>query len=186
MNELDLVVACHCEQHPQMHIKKTDNTIEPLSNKVTYVDPQCRDKTWESIPSLSKKYVWGENCSVYMELRLGARTLRRGGDPQLLNILRESYRILKAGGIVMFPFENWFYSEESIETLKNAPEIKSQYTISIIEAKDAPFILGHLARTTRNWTFPDENVIIFTKRATMGGLNRKKKRCVTRKKRAIR
>jgi len=168
-----------------MHIKKPGNIIEPLSNKVTYVDPQCADRTWAEIPSLSKKYVWGENCSVYSELRLGARVLKRSGDPQLLNILRESYRILKPGGFVMFPLESGLYSKESIETLKEAPEIKPQYTISIVEARDSPFILGHLSRPTGEWTFTKENVIIFTKKETVGGFKKKKRRA-TRKKRAIR
>lgn len=183
MNEEELVIACHCERMGQMYIKNQDDSIEPLSDNITYVDPTCKDKTWESIPSLSMKYVWGENCPVYTEFRLGKRAFKRCQDAQLLNILRESYRILKSEGIIIFPLETNYYSEESIETLRETSEINSRYKITIVSIKDAPFILGHKSEVGSRWTFPNENVIIFTKKEEGGGRKNKTRRKKTLRRR---
>ena len=189
MDESKLVIACHCEKYPQMYLVNPDNTIgKDLSTEVTYVDPHaCPGKTWERIAPESKKYVWGENCSVYTELRLATKYLNsRSGDPQLLNILRESYRILEEGGIVIFPLETGMYTEESVEFIRGHKEIKSKYTISIIDVKDAPFRLGH-SYDENVTSIPKEKLIIFLKKSVSGGLRYKRKsRKLTRRKRLTR
>jgi len=186
MDESKLVIACHCEKYPQMYLVNPDNTIgKNLSTEVTYVDPHaCPGKTWERIATASKKYVWGENCSVYTELRLATKYLiPRYHDAQLLNILRESYRILEEGGIVIFPLETGMYTEGSVEFIRGHKEIKSKYTVSIIDVKDAPFRLGH-SYDEKVTSIPKEKLIIFLKKSVTGGLRYKRKsRKISRRKR---
>jgi hypothetical protein len=189
MDESKLVIACHCEKYPQMYLVNPDNTIgKDLSTEVTYVDPHaCPGKTWERIAPESKKYVWGENCSVYMELRLSTKNrIARSYDSQLLNILRESYRILEKDGIVIFPLETGMYTEESVEIIRNDTEVKSKFTVSIIDVKDAPFRLGH-SYDEKVTSIPKEKLIIFLKKSVTGGIRYKRKsRKLTRRKRLTR
>ncbi|NDB82128.1 MAG: hypothetical protein EB127_05205 [Alphaproteobacteria bacterium] len=175
MDESKLVIACHCEKHSQLHYVNPDNTIgKPVGIDVTYVDPICPNKTWDQIAPNSKKYVWGENCPVYGEFRLGAKRLRRGQDPQLLNILRESYRILENEGFVVFPLGALMYNLDAIESLKKDPEINSTYTISITNAL---FRLAQVSDVDKShWGIPDENVIIFKKKPVAGGKRKIRKR----------
>jgi hypothetical protein len=181
MDETKLVIACHCESMNPIHFINPDNSIgNQVSKNVTYVDPSCDGKTWDRILPKSKQFIWGENCPVYSEFRLGSKSLRKGNDIQLLNILKESYRILEDGGIVLFPLESMFYTDETISQISNDDEIKSMYNIAIINATESPFRLGHYIEVTESWQIPNENIIIFMKKLTAGGrkkrLNRKRRK----------
>ena len=155
---------------PQMHLVKQDGTIgRELSEDITYVDPSCRGKTWERIASNSKDYVWGEICPVYTSFMRGKKQLERPvGDEQLLNILKESHRILKPGGSAIFGEMSDFINKDSIKELADYPKIKSHWKVSIEKANKFTFNLAHKSDTGGFYTTKDE-LIIFTKRAAAGG-----------------
>jgi hypothetical protein len=106
----ELVIACHCEVHEKLYLYNPDGSSRPLDGE-TYVDPdECPDKTWDKIPSNSKQIIWGQSCPVYSAFRLGSK------HSELEPILRESLRVLKLGGVVVFPL-----SQKKKEEIKFYP-----------------------------------------------------------------
>ena len=181
----EVVIACHCETMPQMHKINHDGSIgHEVGPDITYVDTSCEGKTWERIEAESKAYVWGENCPVYGSFMFGTSRLNRPiGDEALLDILRESHRILKPGGCVVFGDED--FNMEHVKALKKYPKIKSHWKIMVKKATEFPINFVHKSKTEGVYSIKKE-LIIFTKRAQAGGrrkstMKRRKIRHHTRK-----
>lgn len=164
-----------------MHLVNRDGTIgRELSEDITYVDPSCSGKTWERVDSNSKDYVWGENCPVYTAFMRGKKQLERPvGDEQLLNILKESHRILKPGGSAIFGEMSDFINKDNIKELADYPKIKSHWKVDVQKANKFPMNLAHKSDTGGFYTTKEE-LIIFTKRAPAGGrrLRKSKMKCL--------
>ena len=175
----EVVIACHCETMPQMHLVKHDGTIgRELTSDITYVDPSCDGKTWERIESNSKDYVWGENCPVYTAFMRGTPQIQRPiGDEQLLNILQESYRILKPGGSAIFGEMSDFIKKDKIKEIADYPKIKPHWKVRIKKASKFPINLAHKSKVGGFYTTKEE-LIIFTKRAPAGGRRKSKMKCL--------
>jgi SAM-dependent methyltransferase len=167
---------------PQMHKINHDGSVgHELGPDITYVDPSCEGKTWERIEAGSKSYVWGENCPVYTSFMRGTPQLNRPiGDEQLLNILRESHRILKPGGCVVFGEMSDFINKDNIKEIADYPKIKPDWKVRIKKAKKFLINFAHKSDVGGFYTTKEE-LIIFTKRAQAGG-----KRKGTMKRRKIR
>ena len=171
----DVVIACHCETMPKMHKINHDGSIgHELGPDITYVDTSCEGKTWERIEAGSKKYVWGENCPVYTAFMRGTPQLNRPvGDEQLLNILRESHRILKPGGCVVFGDLSDYIKKDKIKEIADYPKIKPDWKVRIEKATEFPINFAHKSDVGGVYT-TKEVLIIFTKRAQAGGRRRSK------------
>jgi hypothetical protein len=175
----DVVIACHCEEkYGKIHEVDRDGSIgREVSEDITYVDPSCEGKTWERIESGSKAYVWGENCPVYGSFMFGTSRLNRPiGDEALLDILRESHRILKPGGSVVFGDVD--FNMEHVKALKKYPKIKPHWKIKVTKANKFPINFSHKSKSEGVYSIKEE-LIIFTKRGQAGG---KRKSTVKRRK----
>jgi hypothetical protein len=177
----DVVIACHCEEkYGKMHKVNRDGSVgHELGPDITYVDKSCEGKSWERIEAGSKAYVWGENCPVYTAFMRGTPQLNRPvGDEQLLNILRESHRILKPGGCVVFGEMSDFINKDNIKEIADYPKIKPDWKVRIKKANKFPINFAHKSDVGGFYTTKEE-LIIFTKRGQAGG---KRKSTVKRRK----
>ena len=155
----ELVIACHCEVYEKLYFYNPDGSSRPLDGE-TYVDPdECPDKTWDKIPSNSKQIIWGQFCPVYSAFRLGSK------HSELEPILRESLRVLKLGGVVIFPL-----SQKKKEEIKFYPAFDG-FRINIKENDGLPVNIGiEDSNIKRNSPF----LIIYTKISKGGGKMRLK------------
>ena len=103
IDESELVIVCHSRNHPKLSYAKGDKLIKPLGEKVKYVDPyHYKDDNWKQFTDLSKKYIWGWHCPVIPALD-SPLIVRPGFTTEtLIEILINSYRVLKPGGKLIF------------------------------------------------------------------------------------
>jgi hypothetical protein len=181
MSDSNIVVACHCKVHKQLyHVKADGKRGHPLGNGAIYIDPHvCPENPWSSVKEASIDYVWGENCSVYMQLTHGLQIIKKGKTVDLKNsrndeesasqvlfrILNESFRVLKEGGRVIFGEVNEIPgSLKEKEALINAhPEISPRYSVEIVPALGYDL---HLAQHLSRKLLPKSFLYVFTKKPT--------------------
>jgi hypothetical protein len=119
---------------------------------VSYVDIKCPDDTWNKIENESKMYVWGHNCPVYNVFRSNDRR-----DKLLVQILTESDRILKKGGLVIFR-SSFELSDEIYNFLKQKPIVKDKYDLTVIDSANFIFFISKIKKTESQLVeTPDSN-----------------------------
>lgn len=134
----EIVIACHCERlHAQMYHLKNGALDKVVG--ANYVDPECPETTWGDIEAESKTYVWGDNCPVGPQIRSGEIQ----EDCVLINILDESWRVLKKGGKVIFPGPYNTTMEEPMQALIDSGAFKHKWSFSVIKNEHFPFVLTH-------------------------------------------
>jgi hypothetical protein len=173
VDDSELVIACHCRSHPDLYIEEKDK-IRPLGPNVSYVDTKCPDDTWNKIENESKMYVWGHNCPVYNVFRSNDHR-----DKILVQILTESDRILKKGGLVIFR-SSFELSDEIYNFLKQKPIVKDKYDLTMIDTANFKFFISKIKKIGSQLVeTPDSNkdnynqMFIFTKKCSSGGSKEK-------------
>lgn len=109
--ESEIVIVCHCSKEyenkhdPLFYIDtKNKNIIKELGDDVKYVDvnPSCVNNKWENIGDESKMYIWGINCPI--NLSYSKIFSHKIFSHIIDDILKNSLRVLKKNGKVLFPF----------------------------------------------------------------------------------
>jgi hypothetical protein len=184
MSDSNIVVSCHCKLHKQLYHVKEDGKKGPaLGSGATYIDPYtCPETQWSSVKEASVDFVWGENCSVYIQLTHGLQLTKAGKTVQLKNsqnknvgsnqvlfrILNECYRVLKVGGKAIFG--DFGPITETVKTnlalIKANPEISAHYSVEVVPALGYEI---HLAQMYVRKFLPKSYLYVFTKKSVVGG-----------------
>ena len=167
MFDSELVVTCHCPVpiHPQIYYVENGKLGTPLGAGVNYVDPKCPENTWDKILDNSKTYVWGMYCPVY-PLLLYANYEVGLYVSVIVEILDNSYRVLKNGGSVVFPDEGIINSDRT-DKLSEILQFINRHTrfnnwkLSLINANEFPFNLGYINKS--NFLRIPNILYVFTK-----------------------
>ena len=178
IDESELVIVCHSRTHPKLFYAKGDELIKPLGEKVKYVDPyNCKDDNWKQFTDLSKKYIWGWHCPVVSTLKSPLIPEPGFTTKTLIEILINSYRVLKPGGKLIFAgdtyenkivndlqtfIDNLVYykydTEESDAILRS--NIEKKWIVTVEENADKfQFNLGYIKYSKQIHL----NLVIFTK-----------------------
>lgn len=110
----DTVIVCHCSKQYQNKddgkLHKTlyyFNTVtyenEEIEEDIKYIDIdiRCVNDKWNYIESNSKMYIWSINCPIYESYNND-----REESKVIDDILKNSLRVLKQNGKVIFPVNN--------------------------------------------------------------------------------
>ena len=149
MFDSELVVTCHCPvpKHPQIYYVESGALGAPLGAEVKYVDPKCPENTWDKIADNSKTYVWGMYCPVY-PLLLHANYEMAFSVNVVVELLDNSYRVLKNGGSVIFP-DNGIINSDRTDKLSEIQQFINTHTrfnnwkLTLINANEFSFNLGY-------------------------------------------
>lgn len=167
MFDSELVVTCHCPvpTHPQIYYVESGALGAPLGAEVKYVDPKCPENTWDKILDNSKTYVWGMYCPVY-PLLLHARYEMAFSVNVVVELLDNSYRVLKNGGSVIFPDDGIINSDRTdklseILQFINRRTIFNNWKLNLINANEFPFNLGYINKS--NFLRISNILYVFTK-----------------------
>lgn len=179
----EILIACHCEKHPQMYYVIGGVLHTPVSPEAQYVDPyECPEKTWDKIAENSKTYIWGVNCPVAMQIN----NVNITATGNLIGILDECWRVLKRGGQVIFPGRYEIGLVERVQALIDSNDaFRNKWRFSIIKAEDFTFSLGHI-NIYSGLPVIHPILAVFTKPASGGRskcktLKKRKRRSVSRK-----
>jgi len=102
---MDLLIACHCERlHSPLFIRiptgqQIPIELDPTIRSLEYIDIRCPEKPWSMIQEGSKDMIWTMHCPLYTEIYwadINATGILR-------EILTDSWRVLKPGGILAIP-----------------------------------------------------------------------------------
>jgi hypothetical protein len=102
---MDLLIACHCERlHSPLFTRiptgqQISIEFDPTIRSLEYVDVRCPEKPWSIIQAESKDMIWTMHCPLYTEIYwadINATGILR-------DILTDSWRVLKPGGILAIP-----------------------------------------------------------------------------------
>ena len=178
-----LVICCHCHKHEQLyHVNPDGSRGAAVGPEALYVDPyRCSDLTWERIGAGTIDVIWGENCPVYSQLTHGLRLMKKGKilnikngrhndgtSSALFSILRESHRILKPGGKVLFGDWGKITQEirKKVEQIAGDSIISESWNVQLINANESPV---HLAQISRSVINPKDYLYVFTKKTAFVG-----------------
>jgi len=173
MIDSELLVVCHCPvpTHPQIYYVDDGALGTPLGAEVSYVDSMaCEENKWDKIEDESKIYVWGMQCPIYPILEGDLRYY----DPEaywvrvFIEILNNSWRVLKNGGSVIFPRNGEINSDKRdklslIQRFINENERINNWNLTLINATDFLFNLGYINRS--NYLIIPDILYVFTKTA---------------------
>jgi len=124
-----------------MYYAKNGILDKEVGQEVQYVDPVCPEATWDKIATSSKTYVWGVNCPVVTDIANAFVT----EDGILFSILKESWRILKKSGQVVFPGKyGMHYTVDEFQNYINNNSMLNKWQFSIVKVEDFPISLGHI------------------------------------------
>jgi hypothetical protein len=172
MFDSELVIVCHCPvpTHPQIYYVESGKLGTPIGDGVKYVDPEsCPSNNWDTIEDNSKTYVWGIQCPVYpmLEGEVGYYNASFYWFGIFIDILNNSWRVLKNGGSLIFPTKKEMDSHKQdklsiIQQFINENErINNNWNLTLINANDYSFNLGYINRS-QILIIPD-TLYVFTK-----------------------
>jgi len=167
MLDSELVITCHCPvpTHPQIYYIENGDLGRPLGPEVKYVDPKCPENTWDKILDNSKTCVWGMYCPVY-PLLLNANYEVALFINVIVEILDNSYRVLKNGGSVVFPDNGTINSNrtdklsEILQFINGRTRFKN-WKLNLINANEFSFNLGYTNKS--NFLRIPNILYVFTK-----------------------
>jgi hypothetical protein len=195
MRDSNIVIACHCKVHEHLyHVKADGKKGNIVGDGAIYIDPHaCPEKPWSTVASNSVDFVWGENCSVYLQLTHGLQLTKKGHTAELKNgendtfsnrnlfrLLDESYRVLKTGGKVIFG-DFLALTQNVIDNaakINAHPRVAAHYTLEIVPALGYQI---HLAQTFLGKFIPKTYLYVFTKKPSSGGKRKTRTTKLTRK-----
>jgi len=166
MDDRDLVVVCHCKKHKQLyHIINGDMT-HPLGSEVQYVDPECKESTWDKIESNSKLYVYAAFCPVYRVIEFNKNSEDEEWSyslDTLLHILSGSYRVLENGGKVIFPRASGKSGKTilKVQDLINSIHGIGKWEISFFKENDAQISFPIVAYQEREDVIKDNDIWVW-------------------------
>ena len=198
MADSNLLIACHCEVHNQLHhVKSNGSKGAPVGAGAIYIDPfACPDRLWSSVAAESVDYVWGENCSVYFQLTNGLQLTKSGVTREIKNdqssghssrnlfqLLDNGYRVLKNKGKIIFG-EDGALTENvhsNVALINAHPKIANRFHLAVVPA------LGYeinLAQTTDRGRWMTRSFLyVFTKIAAGAGAGSRSSRRSSRRSR---
>ena len=162
----ELVVVCHCKKHAQLYYAKGETLLNPISDEVMYVDvdPECPEATWDVIKTNSKSYVWGFSCPIYIGLLEPSTQVSY----TLINILKNSWRVLKNGGKVIFGLPD--------KVDYDIAQLQRFFDLWVVSSELADNFLFNLGKINIFGTIIiNKKLLIFTK-VSVGGKRKRKTR----------
>jgi hypothetical protein len=183
----ELVLVCHCPppKHTQIYYVVDGEFKTPVGEEVQYVDESCPENAWDKIEDNSKSYIWGIYCPIYLLFKFEGNsglTTRNISSIAFIDILKNSWRILKPSGIVVFmipeslvaKMENLVEKVKIIEEYTQTDtELLGNWEMSIKHVSEVPFTLGYHGRSNSDYLF------VCTK-ISSGGKKEKRKKMKTR------
>jgi len=151
MIDSELVMVCHCPfpTHKQVYYIKDGRRVKRLGSDVKYVDPDsCPGNTWDKIEDNSKTYVWGIHCPIYLLFKHASYLKDNVVLGPLLDILKNSWRVLKSNGLVIIPvpksIENECQNEfNEVKTFIETDPRFNKWNVSIINSSENRFNLAY-------------------------------------------
>ena len=156
---MDILVACHNEaEDPPLFMYSPPLFDTPVALVADYVDPRRGGRRWTDYEAESKQVIWDQYCPTIWPFQKVFDYVYH--DSIFYNLFNDGWKILKSGGMIVFPFPKNFANiyGKPIDTETGLGNFKAvlkrllsrhPWTSRIVKQSSMPFIISERGEQDR-------------------------------------